>query len=184
MSEPTPGDFFVTKTAGPWYDRLAAFIIRWGTARRVDSHWRNADYNHAGLYAGNGVIIEAVGRIRYNNLDAYPTAVWSTGRLPAHLTPNAEQRRRIVNRGHDLISTPYSWLDLLAIGLAQKRVGARVNSNTWWARRISSDGHLLCSQAVAVEYRAGDIDLESGVIPGLVSPQDLGDLLLPDPVAA
>jgi len=177
---PQPGDYFVTRTAGPWYDRLAAWAIRWGTARRIDGRWHNAQYNHAGLYTGDGVIVEAVGRIRYNTLDAYPDAVWSTGRLPAHLAPDPEQRRLIVNKAHDLIGTPYSWLDLLAIGLAQKRAGAHVNSDTWWARRINSDGHLLCSQAVDVEYAAGEIALfDDGRLPGLVSPQDLGDLLLP-----
>lgn len=177
--EPDVGDYFVTATSGRLLDRAAAFLIRWGTARRVEGRWADSRWNHAGVYVGDGVIVEAVGRVRYNDTAAYPDATWSTGRLPAHLTPDPMQRQAIANRAHDLIGTPYSWLDLLAIGLAQRRLGAEVNSRTWWARRLSADGHLLCSQAVAVEYAAAGIDLEPGTIPGLVSPADLGDLLTP-----
>ena len=170
-TEPQPGDFFVTKTGGPWLDRTAAWAIRWGTDSPV---------NHAGLYVGNGVIVEAISKVKYGSVDEYPDAIWSTGRLPVHLTPNAEQRKLIVNRAHDLIGRKYSWLDIIAIGLAQRRLGATVNSRTWWARRVSNDGHLICSQAVDLEYQAGSIALFQGRLPGLVSPQDLYELLLPE----
>ena len=169
-AEPLPGDYFVTATAGRLIDRIAARLIRWGT---------NSPVNHAGLYVGNGTIVEAVGRVRYNDISAYPDAIWSTGRLPAHLTPDADQRKLIVNRAHDLIGRKYSWLDIVAIGLAQRRLGQVVDSRTWWARRVSNDGHLICSQAVDVEYQAGAIQFFQDRLAGLVSPQDLNGLLLP-----
>lgn len=176
MGEPTPGDFFVTATAGRLIDRIAAWLIRFGT---------NSNVNHAGLYIGDGVIVEAVGKVRYNEITAYPDAIWSTGRLPAHLTPTAQQRQAIVNKAHDLIGTPYSWLDIIAIGLAQRRLGQVVNSRTWWARRVSADGRYICSQAVDVEYQAGGIEFfDDGRLPGLVSPEDLEELLLPESAAA
>lgn len=176
MSEqPLPGDYFVTATAGRLIDRIAAWLIRFGT---------NSAVNHAGLYVGDGVIVEAVGKVRYNEITAYPDAIWSTGRLPAHLTLTAAQRQLIVNKAHDLIGAKYSWLDIIAIGLAQKRLGRVVNSRTWWARRVSADGHYICSQAVDVEYQAGRIKLfDDDRLPGLVSPQDLEGLLLPEPGA-
>lgn len=170
--EPLPGDYFVTATAGRLIDRIAARLIRFGTDSAV---------NHAGLYVGDGTIVEAVGRVRYNDISAYPDAIWSTGRLPAHLTPNDDQRRLIVNKAHDLIGRKYSWLDIIAIGLAQRRLGRIVNSKTWWARRVSADGRYICSQAVDVEYQAGGIQFfDDGRLPGLVSPQDLDALLLPE----
>lgn len=170
--EPLPGDYFVTSTAGRLIDRIAARLIRFGTDSAV---------NHAGLYVGEGTIVEAVGRVRYNGISAYPDAIWSTGRLPAHLTPNDEQRRLIVNKAHDLIGRKYSWLDIIAIGLAQRRLGRVVNSKTWWAKRVSNDGKLICSQAVDVEYQAGGIQFfDDGRLPGLVSPEDLDALLLPE----
>lgn len=184
MTEPLPGDFFTTKTAGPFMDRFAAWVIRWGTARRINGGWVDAPVNHAGLYVGDGVIVEAVGKVRYGNIDEYPDAHWSTGRLPAALTPNDAQRKAIVDAAHAMVGRPYGWLDLLAIGLAQKRVGAHVTSDTWWARRLSSGRTLICSETVEVGYAAGQIQLCPGVLPGLVSPEDLDGLLLPEAVAA
>ena len=178
--EPEPGDYFVTKTAGPLLDRLAAWLIRWGTAQRVNGGWVNAPVNHAGLYVGNGVIVEAVGRVRYGSIDEYPDAVWSTGRLPAELTPSAVQRKQIVSAAHNMIGRPYGWLDILAIGLAQKRTGAHVTSNTWWARRISSGKTLICSETVEEGYAQAGIQLCPGRLRGLVSPEDLDALLLPE----
>lgn len=177
--EPEPGDYFCTKTAGPLLDRLAAFIIRWGTARHLNGGWVNAPVNHAGLYVGNGVIVEAVGKVKYGAIEEYPDADWSTGRLPADLTPSAAQRKQIVAAAHDMIGRPYGWLDILAIGLAQKRVGAHVTSNTWWARRLSSGKTLICSETVEKAYAQAGIQLCPGTLPGLVSPEDLDALLEP-----
>jgi hypothetical protein len=177
---PLPGDYAVTRTSGRLIDRIAAWAIRFDTATKVDGKWVDAQVNHAFLYVGDGVIVEAVGKVRYNDLSAYPDAIWSTGRLPAHLTPDATQRQQIVNRAHDLIGRRYNWLDIVAIGLAQRRLGQVVSSRTWWARRVGNDSRLICSQAVDVEYLAAEIHLfRDGRIPGLVSPQDLDGLLLP-----
>lgn len=171
MLQPQPGDYFVTATKGRLIDRIAARAIQWGTDSPV---------NHAGIYTGDGTIVEAVGEVRYGNVSEYPDAIWSTGRLPAVLVPTLEQRRKIINTAHNLIGTPYSWLDIIAIGLAQKRTGHLVTDRTWWARRISGDGHLICSQAVDQVYLAAGIHLfTDGRLEGLVSPGDLYDLLEP-----
>lgn len=170
--EPVRGDFFVTATSGRLLDRIAARLIRWGT---------NSPYNHAGLYIGDGVIVEAVGRVRYGNIAEYPDAAWSTGRLPARLTPTDAQRDQIVASARALIGTPYSWLDLVAIAFAQRRLGSLVNSNTWWAKRISANGHFICSQVVDACYGDAGIQLlDDGRLSGLVAPSDLAELLLPE----
>lgn len=177
-----PGDWIVTRTSGPWWDRFAAWAIQWDCDSPV---------NHAARYVGptstyaEGAFIEArPGGMGYTSIHAYPDAIWSTGRLPARLTPTDAQREVIVARAEDLIGTPYGWLDILAIGLAQRRTGHVVTGREWWVRRIADDGTLICSQAIDVEDRAAGINLVPGRLPGLVSPGDLYRLLLPVPAAA
>lgn len=169
---PKPGDYFVTATKGKLIDRIAARVIQWDTSSPV---------NHAGLYVGDDTIVEAVGEVKYGSITEYPDATWSTGRLPEHLTPTPAQRTRIVNAAHDMIGTPYSWLDIIAIGLAQKRMGRLVDSRTWSARRISGDGHVICSQVCDLAYQRAGIQLfNDGRLPGLVAPSDLLGLLSPE----
>lgn len=175
---PQPGDYLVTKTGGPWYDRLAAKLIRFDT---------NSPVNHAAVAVGptethpEGAIIEArPGGAGYNSIGAYPGATWSTGRLPEALTPTDEQRRKIVACATTFIGTPYSWLDIVAIGLAQKRLGKVVDGDEWWVKRVSGDGHLICSQLVSEAWREAGIALIPGRLDGLVSPGDLYDLLQPE----
>jgi hypothetical protein len=71
-------------------------------------------------------------------------------------------------------------LDLLAVGLAQKRTGHVVTGREWWVKRLSDNGRLICSQAIDVEYLKAGIHLfTDGRLSGLVSPGDLDRLLLP-----
>lgn len=183
MAEPRPGDFFATATAGRWYDRFFAFVIKWFTARRVKAGWVNAKVNHAGLLVAPGVIVEAVGKVKYGSPDEYPGAVWSTGRLPAALTPTSEQRGLIVSAAYGMIDDGYNWLDLLAVGLAQDRMDDIVTSKTWWARRLNARKSAICSEVVVRAYLAAGIDLAPGRLPALVSPEDLDALLLPEAAA-
>lgn len=178
--EPEPGDFFTTSTRGRWYDRFCAWVIKWFTARRIRGGWVDAPVNHAGLLVAPGVIVEAVGEVRYGTPDEYPDAAWSSGRLPAALTPTPEQRRLIVGAAHDMVGDGYNWPDLLAIGLAQDRARHVVTSRTWWAQRLSSEKTVICSELVARVYSRAGIVLIPGVIPGLISPEDLDALLTPD----
>lgn len=179
------GDFFVTRTEGRWYDRMMAWAIRFDTARDENGHWVDAPVNHAGIYAGvidrEPAIVEANGTVRLGSPSQYPNAVWSTGRLPSALTPTASQRSRIVTAALQMVGDKYNWLDILAIGLAQKRTGDLVDDDTWWARRLSWPGREICSQVVDKAYSQGGIQLYPGRLPGLVSPMDLYQLLTPAP---
>jgi hypothetical protein len=185
--QPSLGDYFVTRTSGPPLDRLAAWFIRWWTARRNSQRvWKSSDVNHAGTFVGptmefpEGAIVEAVRRVRFNSVNAYPDATWSTGRLPAHLTPNAEQRVRIASSARLMVGDRYNEVDLLAVGLAQPRAGDLVTSNTWWAKRLDHDSREICSQLVDQAYLDAGIHLfADGRLAGLVAPQDLEEILLP-----
>lgn len=172
---PQPGDFGLVRSfEGPWYDRLFS---------RVIDDVTDSDVHHAVLYIGDtpdGDIIEAVKRVSYGHADAYDDIVWSTDRLPPALTPTDAQRELIVQAAIDLLDTPYNVVDLLAIGLAQRRMGHVVTGRERWVKRLSNDHRVICSQAIDLEYlRAGIHLFSDGRLSGLVAPGDLNSLLLP-----
>jgi cell wall-associated NlpC family hydrolase len=181
MQRPEPGDFGVVATAGPWLDRTAARIIRWGT---------NSPVNHAFVYIGNGKIVEAVRRVRIGYTDEYDDITWSTGRLPERLTPSTSQRDEIVTSAMGMVGDKYNILDILAIGIAQKRIDPDrmthwAHTPPWYVRRLNANHREICSQVVDAVYLAAGLHLfDDGRLPGLVSPGDLYNLLLPASVTA
>jgi cell wall-associated NlpC family hydrolase len=171
MSTPQPGDFgLVGSHPGPWWQRLAESAIRFGTDSPVD---------HAFVYVGDGRIVEAVSRVRISMDTGYPDVIWSSGRL-GRLTPDPDQRREIVKAALGYCGEAYNMLDIIAIGLAQRRMGSLVDGDEWWVRRLSDNHRLICSQLVDAAYLAAGIHLfTDGRLPGLVSPGDLLGLLSP-----
>lgn len=188
-AQPDLGDYFVTKTAGPWLDRLAAWFIRWWTARRNKlGTWVESPVNHAGTYVGptvdypEGAIVEAARRVRYNSVNAYPDATWSTGRLPASLTPNAEQRAAIVASAKAMVGQKYNTVGLLAVGLDQPRVDG-IDARAAWVTKLDHNHREFCSEAVAQQYDAAGDPLFGPRLADLIAPEDLEALLLPVPAA-
>lgn len=168
MTRPQPGDFGCVPTYGDWKSRLVAEAIQWDT---------DSTKNHAFLYLGDGLIIEAEGGGAVVRRQHYrdDLILWSTGAF--NLSDG--QRGRIVNAGRDLNGTQYGWLDIVAIALASKHLGGHVDSTTWWARRVSDHRTLICSQLVDYAYHLGGLELFSdGRLDGLVSPGDLERLVL------
>jgi hypothetical protein len=177
--KPAPGDFGLIATMqGPWLDRKFAEIIDWDTQSRA---------HHAIGYIGDtpdGDIIEAVRRVAYGHSDTYDDITWSTGRLPAHLTPDDDQRLLIVQALKDMLGDRYNLIDILAIGIAQPRIDPDRLAHwsakpPWYVRRLNADHREICSQAVAEAYAAAGIDLIPGRPACLVSPGDLDRLLSP-----
>lgn len=182
--KPQLGDFgLVASMQGPWIDRQFARIIDWDTRSPV---------HHAIGYVGpsvNGDIIEAVRRVSYGWADGYDDVIWSTGRLPAHLTPDDDQRQEIVAALRDMLGDRYNVVDILAIGVAQPRIDAGRMAHwsehpPWYIRRLNNDHREICSQAIAKAYSKAGIELVPGRPACLVSPGDLNDVLLPASVAA
>lgn len=181
--KPQLGDFgLVASMQGPWLDRVFARVIDWDTRSPV---------HHAVGYTGlspSGDIIEAVRRVSYGWADGYDDVIWSTGRLPAHLTPDDDQRREIVQALKDMLGDHYNVVDILAIGVAQPRIDADRMAQwsahpPWFIRRLNADGREICSSAIAKAYAAAGIELIPGRPACLVSPGDLFRLLLPASVA-
>ena len=143
---------------------MLAWLIRWGT---------DAPVNHAFVYVGDGQIVEACpSGARTVPATNYGPIVWS------HQGLSEKQRTAIVVKA-DLLAQQrvgYGWLDLVAIGLAQRRAGKIVDLKNppWWVRRIARQDRLICSQLVDVCYQAAGVALfDDGRLPGLVSPGDL-----------
>lgn len=173
LDELQPGDFGVTPTYGNWSDRFIGWAIRYGTGSPV---------NHAVLYLGDGKLIEArPGGAGINNWDAYGSnMIWSAGRLPTGLVPTQQQRNSIAAFGETLVGRPYGWVDIFAIAIAQKRLGEQKIASNWIANHIKNTKSLICSQLVDLAYYQTGVHLfDDGRLPGLVSPGDLDNLLLP-----
>jgi len=191
--EPQPGDLFVTKTGG----RVAA-IIRWATGHATGDFWHRqpALVNHGGVFVGRrtftyqgrsyvnepAVVEGRPGGAGLAPLSIYKDAVWSTDVLP--LDPdNGACNVAVALR---MIGTRYGWLNCACIGLV-KVFGWHVPPPVLWilkSRRwaecaqlcdfIWTDGAALCARAYG---KAGRILFDDGRPAGLVSPEDLLDLM-------
>lgn len=165
---PLTGDFGLVKhTPGNWLDHAACDLIKWGT---------DSEYCHAVVSVGNGRIVEAVRHVQVALASNYTEITWSTGRLSPALTPSAAQRQQIARAAMSYVGQEYNSLDIVAIALAQARLGHLVDGDEWWVKRLSDDHMSICSQLVVNAYRMAVIDLAPGMLSGLVSPGNLGSL--------
>lgn len=170
--DPKPGDWFVVRTDG-----TIAKLIRWVTQSSV---------NHAGVYIGNGQIVEArFSGAGYASVSKYNNALWSTDNLPARLTPTDIQRDAIAKEAIRLVGTKYGAIDIVAIGFAQRKLGSFVKSDLplakqpWYIKRLARSDRLICSQLVDLVLDRSGIHLYNDDRPtGLVSPENLREFLI------
>jgi hypothetical protein len=171
---PKLGDFGVVPTYPTGRDALLSWAIRYGT---------NAPVNHAFVYVGHGMIVEAQpGGARTVPADRYHTVAWSTGKIP--LTDTQRSAIAAAAVGFADRHVGYGWLDIVAIALAQRRTFGLVHARAplaeqpWWVQRIERMDRLICSQLVDLAYADAGVQLfDDGRIPGLVSPGDLWRLI-------
>lgn len=161
VDTPSPGDIGLVHKAGSGFvNRLTARLIEFGTDSSVC---------HAFIYRGNDQIVEAVAHVQVGNVSEYSDITWL--HLPNPLNPNA--MFQVVAAANTYVGQKYNALDILAIALAQPRLGHIVNGNEWWVKRLSDDHMQICSQLVVNAYRVAGIDLFPGKLSGLISPGDL-----------
>lgn len=173
MDRPVPGDYFVTRSSGR-LPRLIKLITR-------------SPVSHAGIYVGDGQIIEArPSGAGYADVAQYLTeaTTWSHGKFLPNAPDDVEVRDRIVKFAKEVIGTRYGFLDLIVIGLAQTSLGRKVNpalaysKQPWWVRRMSRMDRMICSQLVDECYnRAGVHLFNDGRLHQFVSPGDLLDII-------
>jgi hypothetical protein len=137
-----PGDYFVVATGG-W----EAKVIRFAERHNVNPADRvGAWANHAGIIGEDGVIWQANpgGGFQPGHIDQYAghQLAWSSRPL------TSLQRERALGAMEPLQGIPYSWLDILALGVST--LGA-VPDPVW--HRLDRPDRLICSQAVAHIYR-------------------------------
>jgi hypothetical protein len=158
MTEPQQGDFGLVKINGD-----AGRLIRIGQALNGDGF---DDYEHAFLYLGNSLIIEAEpGGARLNEL-AYKNVKWSTGIIP--LTD--KQRTRIAIGGFEFEHVPYSAMDYFA--LASLRLKLLVTPAL--ENYVKTSKHMICSQLVDAAYAKAGVQLfNDHRYPGEVTPGSL-----------
>lgn len=170
---PQSGDFGVVSTsrAAPLPDRVAADAIQFDTQSPV---------NHAFVAVDDQTVIEAwPDGARYNLVASYPDALWSCLEL------SGRQRDEITLSAVDLLGIGYGWLDLVAVGIAQKRWSPLLRERwlagytPWWVRRVTGNTRLICSQLVDLCYQMAGVHLfHDGRLPGLVAPSDLYQVIL------
>lgn len=182
MNEPLVGDFFVSNTGfgAGFKSKFMAKVVQYGTDSAV---------NHAGVYVGNGKVVEAQpGGARYADLSLYQGdgTIWAEGLF----LPYEDAGWLVADEAVRMIGTPYGYKDILAIALAQPRFerlfGVDLIDNfvdwedqPWWVKRLARKDRLICSQLVDEAYRLAGIHLyNDGRLSQLVSPGDLHRLIL------
>jgi len=152
MFEPMLGDYFVVHTTG-----IPAKLIQIGTR----SKW-----NHAGIYIGNGEIIEArptgvkkAPVTKYNELPI----IWSNKDL------NQEQRENIASFAKKFENDGYGIWSIVSLGFKCLTFGIPLIPADWIAIR---EKRVICSQLVAWVYSHAGIKLTNKPH-ALVRPKDL-----------
>lgn len=153
---PNVGDYFVVRTNG-W----AGWLIRIGTG----SKW-----NHAGIYIGDGKIVEArpVG-VTISDLSKYDgmPILWNTA--VDNVLPEVGQH--IANRSKQFVGDKYGFWSIVNLALKILFLGWFPNM-----RRAENENSVICSQLVAWAYSVGGIKV-SNKQHALVTPKILANRL-------
>ena len=161
--QPQPGDFGVVHMDGD-----SGKLIHLGEMLNGDGF---ADYEHAFVYVGGGMIVEAepggacLAQVHYANV------LWST----EYISLTLEERAGIVHAAHNYVGTPYSAADYFAIAARRLKFGLLV---PYLHGYVASSKHMICSQLVDQCYSDAGVHLfKDGRWPGYVTPAALAELL-------
>lgn len=133
-------------------------------------------FYHCGIYVGGGLTVEALDSgVHCSPMSNYVGChlQWSTMDL------TDDQQTKICDAADSMIGRPYSFLDILALGLsAWDLVPA------WVWNRLSRPDRVICSQLVAWSYSAAGVTLVPGKALCRITPGDLANVAQHRPVAA
>ena len=182
MGVPTnakPGDFFLVSFDGknPNITDFQHWLEHGGFVRIGQDFAGEGfgEYEHAAVYCGNNVIIQAssngvgLGLASSYNHDE---TLWSSGII----NPTDAQRVAIVKAAHFYVDqpTPYSWADYAAIAAHRLHIAPSVLKNY-----VATSKHMICSQLVDQCYQdAGYHLFTDNRWPGYVMPGSLANLLI------
>lgn len=161
MKKPKPGDFglsIIGGSVGYWVG-IGQHLIGDGSR-----------YTHAFVVLDDNTVMEAMPKgARIASLNDYMgKAVFSK------ISLTAAQREAIVAQARKLEKTPYSFLDYLALALANYNV-----KTPKLRKYIENKGHMICSQLVDYCYQKAGVHLfNDNRLPQDVTPGDLANMLI------
>jgi len=150
---PRIGDYGVVRTSG-----VFGKLIRLGTS---------SPDNHAVIYIGNGLLVEATPHgVKINSIDEYPLIAWNQ-----HEELTDTQREAIAAHARSLVGKPYSFITIALIVL--RILGAKfLSDNKFMVWAATKEGYI-CSELVAECYSSAGIKLfqkpDYEVVPGDLS---------------
>ncbi len=153
---PQVGDYFVVKTNG-----FFGSLIRLGTLSR---------WNHAGIYIGEGKIIEANPQgVQVTELNQYSLVAWNK-----HEGITDKQKNQIVKYAQELVGKPYAFWDIARLTL--RIIGLKIFAETKFMRYLSTKDGYICSELVAESYESAGVIFPKS--PAEVTPGDLAERII------
>ena len=156
--EPRIGDYGVIRSTG-----LFARLIQVGTLSR---------WNHAFIYVGNGLIVEANPKgVQLSPISKYDLIAWNQ-----HEELTNKERLIIVNFALDQVGQPYNFIVIgnIALRILGLKILAKTELMYHWAQKTKG---YICSELVAEAYEAiGDNLCKKDA--DLITPGDLAERLV------
>ena len=154
---PQKGDYGVVKTNG-----IIARLIQLFTVSR---------WNHAFIYAGNSLIIEANPKgVEFSPLSKYPKIAWNRHE---DITPS--QRDFIVSYARIQFGKPYNFI--LIGNILLRVVGLKMLARTRLMMKLAQTNSYICSELVAESYHKAGVELSPKAC-DLVTPGELAERLI------
>lgn len=154
---PVAGDYGVVRSNG-----IFARLIQIGTVSR---------WNHAVIYIGHGLIVEANPTdVALSKVDKYNLVAWNR-----HEELTEEQRLVIVQAAKDAVGKPYDFIDIVVLAL--RILGLKLISNNWLVQKLAKRDGYICSELVAAAYDKAGISLVNKP-DNMVTPGDLAERLI------
>ena len=126
--KPIPGDIGIVRSNG-----IPACLIQLGTLSR---------WNHAFIYIGNGLIIEATpSGVKISRLDQYDKIVWNKHQVWYN---EEDSRKAIVEGAFKALRKPYNWVNILTIFF--RIVGLKILANTKLMKKLADKDGYICSE--------------------------------------
>jgi len=126
-------------------------------------------YTHAFVYVGSGMVVQ--GEPGGAKLTTLTRALNGREVVYSKIFLAEPERTEVIQAALNLVGTPYSFLDYLAIG------ASRLLHIKALERYVGSTGHMICSQLVDECYSRAGIHLFPYRIPGDITPGDLAHLI-------
>lgn len=161
------GQYGLTKIRGRvgWWVGLGQFVIGDASA-----------FTHAFVVVGKDVVEAMPSGAQLTPLSVYTDGARAKDTVFSDLDLTDTQRAVICSAARDLIGTPYSFADYLALALDHWGIRPK-----WLRRYIADSKRLICSALVDhVMLQAGVHLFSDGRDPGDVTPGDLANNLISD----